>query len=156
MPSSLLYKLRSLTVYRHLLEKPVLHALCELLTADDAVTLCDRYGAFCAALNTTPAPHSLAHAIAADILTDDNPFSSACSADRRPDTALFAAAKRDLSILCEASRFTLDDLLQAVSFDDLPALSSWNVDPPSAPLDSDDWGLQVEDIAAYHARYGCG
>ena len=156
MPSLLLPKLRSLTVYRRLLEKPVLRALCELLSADDAVTLCDRYGSFCATLHATPAPHSLAQAIAADILTDDNPFSSACSADRRPDAALFAAAKRDLSILCEASRFTLDDLLETLSDTPLPALSAWNTDIPAAPLDSDDWGLQVEDIAAYHARYGCG
>ncbi len=158
MPSLLLSKLRSLTVYRHLLDKPVLHTLCELLAAcnGDAVMLCDRYGNFCATLNATPAPHSLAQAIAADILTDDNPFSSACSADRRPDAALFAAAKRDLSILCEASRFTLDDLLGTVSSEELPALSPWNTASPAAPLDSDDWGLQVEDIAAYHARYGCG
>ncbi len=156
MPSLLLSKLRSLTIYRRLLEKPVLHAFCELLSADDVVTFCDRYGVFCATLHATPAPHSLAQAIAADILTDDNPFSSACSAERRPDSALFAAAKRDLSILCEASRFTLSDLLDTISFNEVPDLSEWNTEAPAAPLDSDDWGLQVEDIAAYHARFGCG
>lgn len=157
MPLILLSELRSLTVYRHLLEKPVLRALCKLLEASqaDAVTLCDCYGAFCATLNTTPAPHSLAQAIAADILTDDNPFSSACSSERRPDAALFAAAKRDLSILCEASRFTLQSL-QNAACSDLPELLPWNTDAPDTPLDTGDWGSQVEDIAAYHARYGCG
>ncbi len=158
MTSLLLAKLSSLTVYRHLLEKPTLKAFCALLasTKKDAVCFCECYGAFCATLHATPAPHSFAQAIAADVLTDDNPFSSACSAERRPSAALFAAAKRDLSILCEASRCTTKDILVDTSFDELPALPAWNIDAPAAPLDSDDWGLQVEDIAAYHARYGCG
>lgn len=158
MSSVLLAKLSSMTVYRHLLEKPTLKAFCALLAATDtdAVHVCDCYGALCAVLHATPAPHSLAQAIAADILTDDNPFSSACSTDRRPSPALFAAAKRDLSILCEASQCTIEDVLQDTAFEGLPALPSWNTDRPAAPLDSDDWGLQVEDIAAYHARYGCG
>lgn len=157
MPS-LLAKLHSLTVYRRLLDKPVLHAFCNLLkaTCTNEVEFCDCYGVFCATLHQTPAPHSLAQAIAADILTDDNPFSSACSADRRPSAALFAAAKRDLTILCEASHCTIEDVLSACTFHTTLDLPAWNVEVPEAPLDSDDWGIQVEDIAAYHARFGCG
>lgn len=158
MPSLLSAKLRSLTVYRRILEKPTLHALCECLAAadKDVVTFCDCYGTLCAVLHASPAPHSLAQAIATDILTDDNPFSSACSADRRPDPALFAAAKRDLSILCEASRCTVGDIVKTAAFSELPELPEWSIERPAAPLDNDDWGLQVEDIAAYHARFGCG
>ena len=95
MSSFLLAKLSSMTVYRRLLEKPTLKALCALLaaSAQDAVQFCDCYGELCAVLHAAPAPHSLAQAIAADILTDDNPFSSACSTDHRPGAALFAAVE---------------------------------------------------------------
>ncbi len=158
MPSMLLAKLYSLTVYRRLLDKPVLHALCDLLAATekDPIAFCDRYGKLCAILHETPAPHSLAQAIAADILTDDNPFSSACSADRRPSAALFSAAKRDLSVLYEASVCTLKAIVTPNFANALPHLPEWNIDRPAAPLDGDDWSLQVEDIAEYHARFGCG
>lgn len=157
--SLMLAKIRSLTVYRRLLDKPALQTFCRLLEAidrRDAIAVCDTYGALCAVLNATPAPHSFACAVAADILVDDNPFSSACSADKMPSAALFAAAKRDLSILCEACALTLDDLLADTSWNGLPALPAWDNTRPDAPLDTDDWGLQAEDIAAYHAKYGCG
>ncbi len=160
MPSMLLAKLNSMTVYRHLLEKPVLQAFCRLLYTlhrnADGVAVCGEYGNLCALLNASPPPHSFPAALAADILTDDNPFSSACSADRKPSASLFAAAKRDLSILYEASLQNIDTLLNACSIENLPDLPLWNNDRPSAPLDGDDWGLRVEDIAAYHAQFGCG
>ncbi len=159
MPQTLLYQLHSLTVYRGLLQKPVLKAFTELLAAvakRDEISICHAYGELCALLHATPAPHSLACAIAADILTDDNPFSSACSADKRPSAALFAAAKRDLAILCEASCFSTDNMIAACHALSLPVLPAWDLSRPEAPLDGDDWGLQVEDIAAYHSQFGCG
>lgn len=159
MSSMLLAKLNSLTVYRTLLEKPTLSAFRNLLYAvqeGDPFRICDSYGLFCAALHATPAPHSFACALAADILTDDNPFSSACSADRQPSVVLFAAAKRDLTILCEASHCNIGALLRDLDGKAFPELPAWNADRPAAPLDSEDWGLCVEDIAAYHSRYGCG
>ncbi|MBQ3069725.1 MAG: ATP-binding protein [Clostridia bacterium] len=162
MPVVLHARLQSLTVYRQLLEKPVLKTLCRLLedlasAPQDPICIASSYGAFSAALHATPYPHSLPRAIAAEILNDDNPFSSACSAEREPDPLLFAAARRDLSILCEASFFDLSKLLAV--WPDAEALLAphpWNTERSFAPLDNDDWALCVEDIAAYHAKYGCG
>ncbi len=162
MSVSMAAKLCSLTVYRHLLKKPVLGSLCRLLEAvhsvpQDTLRIADAYGAFCAELHKTPYPHSLPRAIAADILNDDNPFSSACSAEREPDPLLFAAARRDLSILCEASFFDLEQLLTLWhDGEQLVAPNAWSTERPFPPLDNDDWSLCVEDIAAYHAKYGCG
>ncbi len=159
-PSVLLAKMRSLTVYRRLLEKPLLRAFSTLLRTihlqEDAVAIADAYGELCAYLNTTPAPHSFATALASDILADDNPFSSACSADHHPGASLFASAKRDLQILGEISFCNMTTLLSQCPVETLPDLPDWNNDRPDLILSSEDWSLCVEDIASYHSRYGCG
>ncbi len=158
--SVLLAKLNSMTVYRGLLEKPLMKTFSLLLRAfhhhQDAVVIADLYGQLCAYLNTTPAPHSFATALASDILADDNPFSSACSADHHPGSALFASAKRDLQILGEISFCNLSSLLEQHPIEMLPDLPDWNNDRPDLFFSSDDWSLCVEDIASYHSRYGCG
>lgn len=151
-------ELLSLTVYRAVLQKPVTAALLSLLCAVDKggeAEICNAYGSLCALLNATPAPHSLPCAVAAEVLTDDNSFSSACSSDRHPSPHLFSCAKRDLSILSRASSLSAQDLF--ASEKELSVeLPAWALDPADAPLDSADWGDCIEEIAAYHARYGCG
>ncbi len=159
MTKQLEANLLSLTVYRNLLDKPVLSTMLDLLHAansHDIMATHRAYGAFCAALHAAESPHSPAQAIATDILVDDNPFSSACSAERRPDAVLFAAAKRDLSILGQAAAFQVNQLYPLFEDDIVRSLPAWNDERPSSPLDRDDWGTCVEDIAAYHSRFGCG
>jgi len=159
MSRMLLSRLYSLSVYRQLLERPTLKALCQLLTAAEQANtadFCYAYGSLCSVLNYTPAPHSLYAAIAADVLVDDNPFSSACSADRRPDAYLFASAKRDLEILYDAATISLSDILETYSLNMLPTLAAWNSDRISHTLQPTCWDEQVEEIALYHARFGCG
>ncbi len=156
--SVLLAKLNSLTIYRRLLEKPTLLTFKKLLTAlhqqQDITVVADCYGELCAVLNATPPPHSFSVAIANDILADDNPFSSACSADRRPSAMLFSSAKRDLTILGEIAMCNISSLIENENTKQL--LPDWNNDRPNAPLSGEEWALCVEDIATYHSRYGCG
>ncbi len=159
MIQNLLPRIYSLSVYRHLLDRPVLKALCRLLTACEnrqIHEICLAHGELCAVLHSAPAPHSLYGTLVSDVLVDDNPFSSACSSDRRPDAYLFAAAKRDLGILWDAATVTWNDIRQTYSLEDVPYLPNWNTETVATALEPTDWSTQVEDIALYHSKYGCG
>lgn len=155
--------LKSLSVYRHVLTRPVTAALTSLLEAaaewedgpEAAARLCERWGTFCATLAGAGRLDSLPTALAAEVLEDDNPFSSLLSAGKPVPDLLKRAALRDLRVLYRCALVRPEELLEGVTLPLEAPLPEWGSAPAGAPMD-EPWGERLEPLAAYHQAHGCG
>ncbi len=160
---SLWLELKSLSVYRHVLTRPVTAALTVLLEAaaewEDcpkaASRLCEGWGNLCATLAAKGRLDSLPAALAAEVLEDDNPFSSLLSAGKPVPERLRSAALRDLQVLYRCALVRPGELLAGVTLPLEALLPEWGSEPADAPMDQS-WGERLEALAAYHQAHGCG
>ena len=147
-------ELLALSVYRGVGNQPVTGALLELLgraAHGDADGLYDRWGHLCALLAENDVLDSLPAAVAAEVLEDENAYTSALAAGRRPSAALESAALRDLGALYRAAFFDRDGLRGEAA----GILPRWGTAAAPAPLDCP-WQECGPALAAYHRRRGCG
>lgn len=152
--AALWMELRSLSVYRQMLDKPVTGALLRLLKEADGgeeARFLDAWGDFCARLIAAGRLDSLPRAIAAEVLDDDNLFSSLSSGHEPLPPLLEQAVCYDLGLLFRAASLSPAD----VAGERAASLPGWGCAPAAAPLDKP-WDSCLPAIAAYHAAHGCG
>lgn len=151
-------QLRSLSVYRKVLERPVTSAVTALLeaaAAQDEARVCDVWGQLCAMLTEHGQLESLPAAIAAEVLADDNAYSALLSAGKHVPERLETAALRDLGLLYQAATLRAEELSACVDAEVAATLPAWGTAPADPPMEAP-WGAQGTAIAHYHAAFGCG
>ena len=157
-------ELQSLSVYRQVLDRPVVSALTGLLEAavkleedrlDTTAAFCTKWGRLCATLAGMGKLDSLPAAVAAEVLEDDNAFSSLLSSGQPVPELLQRAALRDLGVLYRAAELLPEQLLEEVDPLMADGLARWGSNPAKPPMD-EPWDQGLEALTAYHKAHGCG
>ena len=159
--SDIALKMASLSIYKGVLEQPVLKALYELLwtveTTPKQVALA--WGTFVQALTTANATDKVADAMLQTILYDQNQFSLEAAANMvNMESGLKRATQRDLAVLQEAATITPQDILGSCLFEgelqrlDLP---EWKTGEVSDILKGTAEAAAAK-IMKFHREHGCG
>ena len=153
MSHSLYEKLLSLSVYRALLEDPVISRLKTILGAREKEEILTAWPElYCLLLEENS---SLPQSVWSRVLYSENIFAKACARgafSQMPDH-FKKAARRDLQTLEEAAALTPASLLTALDcpLPELPAFDAqWPEDCPK------NWAQQLDILAGYHLKNGYG
>ena len=149
--------IKSLSVFRGILDLPVPGAFCHLLEAAGRTEedFAEAWGVFFSALCEDGGTGDLCGCLMGTALCDENPFTLAAAGGTAIPPRIAAAAERDLNAILRASSLTPQDLLAGCGFGgarelDLPRWETGSLQEAlrGAPL--------AERAAEFCRRNGCG
>lgn len=156
--------LSSISIYRNILQDPVVHALKEVLDQgiyqSDLLKLSDDYYSFLNRVFCTRT--SFQRHFMELILFDDNPFSWAAEMERFKDIdpVLLAAVKQDLKHLQYIYRLDLKQLEIQLQITDSEIAFNLPVFKPGSMAErlarSRDWPTEMENLACHYSDYSRG
>lgn len=156
-------KIRSLSIYKGILNRSVPKAFLRLLESSDSkpYDFLSAWGDFFALLCEKGCQDNLCTYITKAALYDENSFSKAAASDKLNDLpeSIIAAARRDISIIVETSLISPEQILNDYKYIDgiIPVaetLPKWKTGKPLSQMA--DIGNAVASSAEFYRQNGCG
>ncbi|RGB68776.1 MULTISPECIES: ATP-binding protein [Oscillospiraceae] len=161
-PQQLLFSLRSMTVYRGLLQDPAVKSLLQLLDSRECppAQAAKSYGdLFC---TLTKAGMSLSDYLYEQVVYDDNLYTRLCAGNKPVPEALLAAARHDLSAIGSLAYLGAQELKSHLRTcyptlgDAVDALPEYSCEHARFTLHEGDWAAEAEALREFCRDNGYG
>ena len=153
--------LQGMTVYQFILERPIVHQICELFYALDESSGRQALTAYTKAYSLLrQAGFSSLYNYILDLLQfEDSPYATAIARGDKPDAMLTQAASTDIATLANLALFPCDDLKKQLSFllpseyqSLVTALPSWD----ALEQERNEQGIDLDHLTAFYQKNGSG
>ncbi len=123
---NLYLRLCTLTVFRRILDKPVLRHLLDFLQADAKPAQLSQYSEFVLSIFHEGKP--LSKIVAEYVFSDDNPYARAVAQGDIIDKHLLASTNRELKLLSEVAALEPKAFIEYLGYEDIPSFENSPID----------------------------